>query len=70
MALVQRKEAEPKGFLAISLKRFHKAKGDVIVPTEEGYFVPKDQEELDILTHHMAAGRVEFDSGETPVAAE
>lgn len=61
---------KPKGFLALTLKRFHKANGKVINPNEEGYFVPEDQEELDILLAHAAHERVEFVEGEVPAVAE
>ena len=66
----QEEVKKPKGFLALTLKRFHKANGKVINPNEEGYFVPEDQEELDILLHHAAHERVEFVEGEVPAAAE
>lgn len=50
-----------KGFYSITLKRFHKANGNVVKPDEDGLFVPNDQEELDILTHHLEQGRVSLD---------
>ena len=48
----------PKGFKAITLKRFHKADCSVVLPNSEGYFIPTTQEEYDILTWHAQFGKV------------
>lgn len=52
---------EMKGFYALSLKRFHKKNGNVVVPDDEGFFMPKDEEEAEILAHHLEQGRVSLD---------
>ena len=67
---IQEGAKKPKGFLALTLKRFHKSNGQVVNHNEEGYFVPQDQEELDILLHHALHERVEFVEGEATAVAE
>lgn len=52
---------EMKGFYAVSLKRFHKKNGNVVVPNDEGFFMPKDEEEGEILAYHLEQGRVSLD---------
>lgn len=40
------------GYKDVGLRQFMKADGSKIVPNAEGYFVPKTQEEFDLLEHY------------------
>lgn len=59
-------------FYPVALKRFHTGKGDIIVPNEDGVYVPNTQEEFDILCWHLEQGRVSLtdpsvvDEGQNP----
>ena len=59
-------------FYPLDLKRFHTKDGAIVVPNEEGVFVPNTQEEFDILCWHLEQGRVSLtdpsvvDEGQNP----
>lgn len=40
------------GYKDVGLGRFMKADGSVVKPNAEGYFIPKSQEEADMLEHY------------------
>lgn len=47
----EEKDAPVGGYKALRLQRFMKANGEVVLPIN-GYFVPKDQEEFDMLEYY------------------
>ena len=52
----------PGSYRACNLQRFHKANGMCVYPDADGFFIPKDAEEAQILAHHATKGwdMVEF----------
>lgn len=45
------KGKNPKGYQSMRLRQLIKAEGAIVKPDADGIFVPKDQEEYDMLEH-------------------
>lgn len=50
------KEAPITGYKSLDLTQFVKSNGEMVKPDEDGYFVPKDQEEYDLLEYYAKRG--------------